>query len=717
MTISERFPRASLLLAGRLAGLFAGAIAMGTFTAQVTAATAVETASSDASSQVTKHIEDVIVSRTIVVDRLKQAGSGSGLARDGIELVRAEHPHELLIRFPGVLVSRGSGEEHLTAIRSAVLSGTGSCGAFLFMEDGIPIRPHGFCNANGLFEGLSELAGRVEVVRGPTSALFGGNALHGAINIQLPDPHALRTPQMFVEAGRWGFGQAQIALPWHNDNQYVRLDLLGTRTEGFRDHTGFGEQKLSLVHEGVFGDWSARNTLALTNLNQETGGFVLGRNAYRHTDLAHTNPNPEAFRDAWSGRVASRWNKDALTITGYARRSQMAFLQHFLLGQPLEQNGQTSAGAQAEWRDVAFDSRLSWHVGLQGEWSNSYVKETQAKATPGTGAAAGIRPVGTHYDYDVKSWLAAAFYDGDLAIADGFALVHSFRLERLHYDYVNHASNGNLRDNGKPCAFGGCLYNRVPDRNDSFGNTAARIGMRYQPLVSTTLRLVAANGFRPPQTTELYRLQRGQNAADLKSERLTSFEAGWSQRWRDGLIDSDIVLFHQDKRHVILRDSAGFNVSDGKTRGDGVEWALYVGDKRWPLRFELTASYARHKYDFNRNIAGGEVIRKGNAEDTAPRKLGSARLIYAPLPTITTELEMEYQGEYFLDATNTAKYAGHKLLNLRGTWQVTPQVELFARVMNLTDRQYADRGDIAFGSYRYFPGEPLRAFVGVQAKL
>ena len=703
-----RRTRPAIVAAGRSIALVLGLL--------VAAITAAQT-SAPGTAAPRDHIEDVIVTHTVIVDRLAGAGSGSVLAPADVALTRAEHPHELLVRVPGVLVSRGSGEEHLTAIRSAVLSGAGSCGAFLFLEDGVALRPHGFCNANGLFEGLSELANKVEVVRGPGSALFGGNALHGAINIQLPDARALAAPQVFLQAGRWGFGQARLALPWHGVDQHVRLDLLGTRTNGYRDNTGFGEQKLALVHDGSVGSWVTRNTLALTNLNQETGGFVLGRAAYRYSDLQRTNPNPEAFRDAWSGRFTTHWTHAHATITGYARRSRMEFLQHFLPGQPLEQNGQTSAGTQLEWRDHAFADRLAWHAGVQAEWSTSDLQETQARAATGSAAAVGIRPVGVHYDYDVRSRLGAAFYDISLALADKLTLVHGGRAESLQYDYVNHAANGNLRANGTPCGFGGCLFNRVADRRDTFDNTATRFGLRYTPRDGTTLRLVAATGFRPPQTTELYRLQRGQNVADLHSERLTSFEAGWTQRWLDDAIHSDLVLFHQRKQHLILRDSAGINVSNGRTRGDGIEWELRLGDAAAPLRFELAASYARHRYEFNRNITGGEIIKSGNEEDTAPRRLGSARLIYAPVPAVTAELEMEYQGQYFLDATNTAKYAGHKLLNLRANWHVTPSVQLFARVMNLTDREYADRADIAFGGYRYFPGEPLRAFVGAQVQL
>ena len=39
---------------------------------------------------------------------------------------------------------------------------------------------------------------------------------------------------------------------------------------------------------------AGRVDLAATNLNQETAGFVLGKNAYRDEALSATNPNPSS---------------------------------------------------------------------------------------------------------------------------------------------------------------------------------------------------------------------------------------------------------------------------------------------------------------------------------------------------------------------------------------------------------------------------------------
>src|ERR1043165_4978682 len=86
--------------------------------------------------------------------------------------------------------------------------------------------------------------------------------------------------------------------------------------------------------------------------------------------------------------------------------------------------------------------------------------------------------------------------------------------------------DGNTRDDGTPCGFGGCLYTRPSDRDDSFTNTALRLGAEWRVDPQVTLYGLAANASRPPQATKLYRLQSEQRVANLKSEDATSYEIG-----------------------------------------------------------------------------------------------------------------------------------------------------------------------------------------------
>ena len=652
-------------------------------------------------------LEEVVVrAEASVVPSQGETGSITVVDAEAIELTRASHVHELLVRVPGVWISRGSGHEHLTAIRSGVLTGAGACGEFLLLENGIPIRPAGFCNVNNLFEVNTEQAAAVEVVRGPGSALFGGNALHGVINA------VTRTSAEgwsgSVEAGPYDYAQVRV----DGGGDAWNVGALSTTSGGYRDDTGYGQHKVNLGVASNAGAWHVTSTISATLLNQETGGFVRGFGAY-DSPARTSNPNPEAYRDAWSTRAASVWRRTladgrAVTVTPYARRSSMAFLQHFLPGQPLEKNAQSSGGVALR---VDGGGRRRWSAGAVAERFRATLSERQDQPTQGSAFLVATRPAGTHYDFDVTGMTLAAYADLGLELAPDVELVGSARIERNGYAYDNHHLVGNTRDDGTACGFGGCLYTRPADRDDAYTNIAGRLGVEWSRDPGAVVYAVLGHGFRAPQTTELYRLQSGQTVADLDSESLRSLEAG--ARGSRGALDYDVAVYAEDTRELIFRDANGFNVSDGATEATGVEADVAWRAGRHTL--EIAAAWGRHRYAFTRNAGRGERIVDGNDVDTAPRWLGSAHWRWST-DTVTSEFEVTYIGSHFVDAANTARYGGHALLNWRGDWQATPRVRLFARLLNLLDAAYADRADFAFGSYRYFPGMPRQLYVGVSMR-
>ncbi len=656
-------------------------------------------------------LEEIVVTGSLV-ERIGAVGSVTVIDSDSLGLLRPNHINETLARVPGTWVSRGSGQEHLTAIRSGVLTGAGACGEFLMLENGVPLRPAGFCNVNNLFEVNHEQASRVEVVRGPGGALFGGNAVHGAINVV--QSQSAPGASLSVEGGAYDYYQVRGEYGVERDGHQFSVKALSASSNGYRDDTGYSQQKLSVLHNGNFGRWNVNNLLSATLLNQETGGFVGGFEAFEDNDLQDSNPNPEAFRDAWALRASSRWSTElsnglGLAITPYVRRSGMAFLQHFLPGQPLETNDQTSAGLIAEL-DFSGD-RWNGRVGATLEYLDGALKEDQDGPTIGSAFLIETRPEGLHYNFELESVMAAIYYDVDLQINDSLSLVHSLRVETLEYDYTNLGLTGNTREDGTSCGFGGCLYTRPESGDERFTNVAGRLGANYQlgEIAGQDAHafVTFSTGFRPPQGTELYRLQSGQTITDLNSERLLSLEAGFKA---GGL---SVSLYNDTTRDFIFRDAEGFNVSNGKTRSQGVEVSAVVAVNEFH-EFDLVASYARHKYDFTAAAGGREQIENGNDVDTAPRWLGSARWRYQPRNNVLSELELVGVGQHYIDAANTADYDGHVLVNWRGSWQVQDQLRLFARVINVLDEEYAERADFAFGGFRYFPGMPRQLYLGVE---
>ncbi len=648
----------------------------------------------------TERIEEIVVVAGSLQAKAGRGTSFSALDTAAIDRIRPTHPAEVLSQIPGVWITRGSGQEHLTAIRSATLTGAGSCGAFLLLEDGIPIRPTGFCNVNNLFEMNIEQASAVEVWRGPGSAVLGGNAMKGAINVITRMPDATR---IGVEGGSYGHGQIRMENRTEVGGFAWGITANATRSDGYQSQTGLEQYKLNSVLEGLLGEWEMRATLSGTVLHQETAGFVVGTDAYEDGVLRRSNPNPEAFRDAWSARLAVQFSRDAWTIVPYARRSQMNFIQHFLVGKPLEDNDQTSAGMIVGHR---FEGdTLVVNSGLQIEAFRGGLREFQEAPSIGSPFIVSTRPQGLHYDYEVDGRSAAGFYDLDLAIGERWHLLHSGRVEWQEFDYDNKALDGNTRDDGQPCALGNCLYTRPADRKDSFTDVAGRLGVSVDLFADQQLFFTVGSGFRPPQAVELYRLQSGQQVADLNSEELLSVEAGYRSGWLQA------AAFAERTRNVILRDSSGFNISEGRTKSHGIELSSTLAAD--PSDFSASLTWARHRYDFNRALGGGETINKGDDVDTAPRFMGYLRWGYQITESLHQELDLNWVDKYYTNADNTRRYEGNLVMNWRGEWQATPELQVFARIINLTNDRYADRADFAFGNDRYFIAMPRQYYLGV----
>jgi iron complex outermembrane recepter protein len=662
------------------------------------------------------NIEEVIVTATRQTQPLRDfAGSISVTSGADIALVGATHHAEIINRVPGALIQRNSGEESLTAIRSPVLTGPGSCGAFLFLENGIPIRPTGFCNVNELFEVNSEQAQSIEVLRGPAGVVYGSGAMHGAVNVMQSAPDELPPLSLALEAGPDQYYRSKLGLTHQVGDTDVGGVVVATHDGGWRDASGFDEQKLNVALTRRLSEGHFAVRLAATNLNQETAGFIQGHDAYRNEAIARSNANPEAYRDAYAVRLTGEYERplgDAwLSVRPYVRTSHMEFLQHFLIGKPLEENGQNSAGVITALQTVVF-AHTQLLAGLDLEIADGFLKETQVGlATDGAPPANAIRPAGKHYDYDVQSKVAAVYAQVEQPFAQRWHATAGARLEYVHYDYDNRMIAGNTRDDGTACGAAGCLFNRPADRSDDFTNLTSKLGLVYDINDHHTLYATVARGSRAPDTSELYRLQRQQSVADLDSERLDSAEIG--ARGDFGALRYALAIFKMKKDHVIFRDSNGFNVSDGRTDHQGVEYEL-----NWQpldtLSLALAGTYAKHTYDFNHSVEGGETIVAGRDIDTSPRHINTARLNWQFLPAANAELEWQSVGRYFVDATNVNDYEGHDLLNLRVAWSTGKSWTTSLRLDNVTDRAYADRADFAFGNYRYFPGRGRALFVEVR---
>ncbi|MBE9539306.1 MAG: TonB-dependent receptor [Proteobacteria bacterium] len=646
------------------------------------------------------------------VNAASMALAWSAIDDRALEFAGAVHINEVMQQVPGAWISRGNGQESLTSLRSPVLTGAGSCGAFFMAADGISLRAPGFCNVNQLFDANGEQAERIEVIKGPATALYGSNAMHGVINIISAAPTREVDHNISAEAGPDDYYRAKYRYSNTYGNHGISLRLNGTTDGGYKDDSGYDQQKLTFRHDYRGQSVNTQTILDFANLNQETAGFIKGYKAYKDEDLKETNPNPEAFRDAWSVRLQSSINwtiddRNTLTFTPYLRDNEMEFLQHFLPWQPVEENGHTSVGLRTSLHTDG--DNYSWINGVDLEYTDGWLKEVQGENFSPN------QPAGVHYDYQVDATVAAAYSQLNMDFWQRWNFTVGARLEHTRYDYDNRTADGSACE---PDATA-CRFYRPADSRDDFTDWTLNggIGFALTDDIHSYFRL--ARGFRAPQTTELYRLQAGQQSADLDSEEISSVELGLRGIYL-GDFGYDLSFYYMKKDEVIFQDANRQNVSGAKTRHQGLDLSLdYNFASNWS--FGLDASYAEHEYDSSIQLLGSSGDIKGNTIDTAPRVFGSARIAW-DLAELTgrngrAELEWVYLDSYYLEPNNEHEYDGHSLLNLRISSQISERLGGSLRITNLTDEDYAERADFGFGSYRYFVGQPLGAYLEVSYRL
>ena len=661
--------------------------------------------------------EIVIVSTRSKLDILQAPSNVFVLGLSQLQRTQAEHVQQDLNQVPSVSLQRGDGQESLPGIRSAVLTGAGACGNVLVMEEGIPVRGPAFCNVNELFDTHFEQASQLEVVRGPGTAFYGSNSLTGSVNVILPTS---TIPSVSFELGADNYKRLKASFAYAGHDSTTSegaIYLTSTDTDSFRDDAGYRQHKLSWRDSRQYGDWRASSGLTATYLDQETAGFIVGKDSYLDEELSSKNLDPEAFRKTSSIRLWSKLSRDleqgrSVEVTPYIRSTDMDFRLHFLPGDPLEQNKQIGFGWQSAYRQ-AISSEFKIAAGIDADFSRGELRQTQDEPTRGSAFLQATIPVGTHYDYRVDAQQLAAFAHLDWMPTQDLSVIGGARFERLDYKYDNFALDGRTRDDGTVCGFGGCRYSRPADRDDSFSDISLKLEVKYRQTDNLNFYAALSESFRAPQATELYRLQRNQQVADLDSVSANNIEAGFI--YRSGALDFAFTVYQLDQTNVIIRDSDFFNVDGNRIESKGLEMALKntLSDS---LRLRMAATIAEHKYATDQITNGINI--NGNTVDTAPKRQLNTALIWSPTDRLSAELELMHVSEYFLEPENLRTYPGHEVLNLRADYQMNDRFSIFARLLNANDKRYAERADFTgFTGERYFPGAPRSFFFGFKYDL
>ncbi|MEO5357630.1 MAG: TonB-dependent receptor [Nitrospirae bacterium YQR-1] len=663
----------------------------------------------------TTRLEEIVVSATREAELLKDVPQTINVVKEGeIKNVKPSHPQEIMNRVPGVWVDVTAGEGHITSIRQPLTTNP----VYLYLEDGIPIRPTGFFNHNALYETNIPQAERIEVIKGPASALYGSDAIGGSVNVITKKPSLTPEVELNPEAGSFGWVRFLGSVSNTFGTNGLRLDLNLTHKDGFRERTEYDRESASIRFDKTIGaDVSLKTVVSYHNIDQKTGGSN-GLTKADYENRPYYNYQTFDFRKVkafrYSTELEKELNKDAvLSFIHFVRYNRMDLLPGwgiFKAGTKYYGYNSTteffSLGLMSKYREdfPVIKTRLIAGVDLDYSPGSYYERRIEAFKTGDKYTSYKyVTDTNNNYDFDTIFKGISPYVQTETTPVDKLKITAGARYDILSYSYTT-----NLKANS----------NRPDDTDRSFSHLSPKIGLTYDLLEGLSTFISYNHTFRAPSATDLFKGSSGTatTAVNLKPIKADSFEAGLRGHAGD-IFTYNTSLYYMEKRDDIVNYSTTTNLTErrnaGKTSHKGVEIGFGVKPLR-ELELNTSFSYAEHMYvDY---VVSKSVDYSGKEMSLAPRTIVNTRVSYSPCVLNGGAFEFEWVklGDYWMDDANTEKYSGHDLFNLRASYKINKDWTLYARVLNIFDKLYSERATKSGSDEPYYaPGEPRTFFGGL----
>lgn len=655
-------------------------------------------------------LDPIVVSATGESERLARTPLAIGtVRRDELASARPAHPSEIMNRMAGVWVNVTGGEGHTTAIRQPMTTDP----VYLYLEDGIPSRSTGFFNHNALYEINLPQAEGIEVIKGPGTALYGSDAIGGVVSASTRAPSRNAELNTTIEGGAWGFARVMGSASNTFGTNGLRADLNYTRTDGWRDGTSYDRQSATARWDHAFGTAHLKTVVAFSNIDQQTAGS----SAIADSDFVRrpqVNYTPISFRAVRALRVSAGYERQGtrslVSITPFARYNSMEMIPNWTLNfdPQLSTTHNSSAGLLARYRHdfAALDARLI--LGADVDLSPGSRFERIIGVTKQGSIFTAYRDSTPVYDYDVTFHSVSPYAHVEISPLSRLRLSAGARYDALGYSYDNHLS---VVDTAR------AKWRRPADTSLSYTRLSPKLGATYAFGTGATAFAAFRAGFRAPSEGQIFRQGSAVNTIDLRPVKVESYELGLRGRVARRLT-YDMAAYVMTKFDDILSHTlpsgATETVNAGETRHRGVEVSLGLEAAR---DLVLTAAYTYGKHTYERWEPSATSSFSGNEMDVAPRHFGTGRVRYTPAFLGGGDLvaEVTRMGWYYMDPADSHYYEGHTLLNLRGSWVLFNRTTVFARLMNATNKRYAERATFtAARGEEFSPGLPRTFYLGVQ---
>lgn len=576
------------------------------------------------------NLEEITFSANLVPTELGRIGSSvSVITRDEIDRSGLTSMGDLLTRFAGVGMTQSGPDGTQADVR---FRGVEQRFVAVFI-DGVQINDPG--SVSGAIDfGKLQLAdvSRVEVLRGAQSALFGGSAVAGVINITTERAEVDGISQSAtVLGGSFGTVQGSYTLRQRMGALSYALTASHSRADGFSaadgqpERDGHRNTRLSFAGEyQIDGNWSVGASIFVQRVFVEFDDFL--------ADAPH-----EQDQQALGGRLFAQYTTGQSSQTLEYTRFQMR--NEFRDSLP---------GTFRGSRD-----RIAWigQTELSAAHTLSYGADFARESARGRTVPQGANATNT-----------GAFVQSVWAATDMLDIVTSARI----------------------------------DRSSDYGTLPTfRLAASYRPNGMLNVRGSVGTGFRAPSVEERFGATAGsfpfRGNPDLDAERSRSFELGADLSLGDGTTFS-ATAFQIDVEDLIATDFCPFDFATGSC-AVGTTNSVSNRDGRARSRgIELSGSTAltdtlilSGNYTFtNAKLANGDRRLR------VPRHDLNLGLDAALTERLNARLSLQYVANR-LDIQpdfSTGRMANYAVANLSARYALTDAADLTLRVDNLFNRQY-----------------------------
>jgi iron complex outermembrane recepter protein len=662
-------------------------------------------------------MQEIVVSANRTLQKRTEAPIAiTTIIKQTIEDAKAQRLDFLLNKVSGVFMVNLGNEQHEMSIRQPMTTKS----LFLYMEDGIPIRTAGVYNHNALLEMNLPAAKSIEVIKGTSSALYGSEAIGGAVNVITQGAPALPGGQVSVQI---------------NDKGYKRAD--------FQAGSSFG--KWGIIVSGYYAD-KRNGPIEYSDFSKKT--FTI-RSDYRPNDKTSWT-NTFAIVDYYSDMSGSIDSikfaqKDYTSLQTFTYRSVYALRYKSMLHH--QWNNSSSTNVAVLYRDNSVGQNPSYSIGSTANPSkfrgqiNDNSFNTYAMFVTHTQKVNWLDSkiiAGASVDYSPQDYFArfisinrdlnsGKFVSYDAPATDSFLSKYKTGIVNLasYIDYeCSPAKNLRFVLALRYDAFQYYFINSLPASTSVSTASTVNKFSRFTPKLGLTYNFknigVYTNfsqGYVPPQLTELYSSVKV--APYLLPQTFSNYEiGGWASLQKNKLY-IDWSLYRLDGNNEIISvrqpDNTYTNENAGSTRHVGIEYGItYKPIKDLSIRFSGTNA----KHTFIHNTVRG-VKYDGKEMSGAPRFIANAEINYKPsfIKGLRVGAEWQHQSKYFMDDLDQYSYEGFDVFNIRAGYQLK-SFELWVNALNATNLYYSvysSKNATTNGnaSYSYSLGDPREITVGL----